>query len=243
MQEKVLLCGEGPTDYGTKEYTTGKWQEGPVQPIVRKTAEKPILFEHVEKVEVKKLRIQRGPKGGQAVKSYKLCVIAGKRKISKIICYVDADKTSGKKSSKEAAAREAFQKVYNQVQEGFERFNENFSSDKNEICGIPMVPLRMIESWLLADEEAFVKCFGNAPSRPRLPAKPELIWGKKVDPQSNHPKNIMARILKQFHGKEVNRETFREIADRINIDTLRKRCPISFETFYSDIRRCMDVFC
>jgi hypothetical protein len=200
MQEKILLFGEGPTDYGIKEHSTGKWKHGPIQPIVRKTAGRPVAFEHVEKNEVKKLRIQRGPKSGHAVKSYKLCVIAGKKRLDKIICYVDADRIPGKRK-KEVLTRVSFFSVYEEIQKGFEAFNEKFSRSHNKkIIGIPMVPLPMIESWLLSDEAAFIKCFGKPPSNPRLPAKPELTWGEKENPDSNYPKNLMKRVLNQYKG-------------------------------------------
>jgi len=235
MQERVLLCGEGPTDYGNPEYGTNRWEEGPVQPIIRKTAGKPFIFEHVEKKELKRLRIQRGPQGGHAVKAYKLSVIAKKRKIDRVICYVDADKLSGK-GNKEAVAKESFRRVYSDIKNGFNDFNERFGSrNGKKIHGIPMVPLRMIESWLLSDGNAFYKCFGTYPSSPPLPHKPELIWGDKDDPESNYPKNLMNRVLKQYYKKN-SREVFNEIAKTIAIDMLRERCPLSFEPFYINLR-------
>lgn len=236
MRERVLLCGEGPTDYGNPEYGTNRWEEGPVQPIIRKTASTLFIFEHVEKNEVKRLRIQRGPRGGHGIKAYKLSVIAKKRKIDRVICYVDADKLSGK-GNKETAARESFLRVYTDIKNGFNDFNERFGSrNGRKIQGIPMVPLRMIESWLLSDKNAFFKCFGKYPSNPPLPSKPELIWGGKDDPKSNYPKNLMKRVLNQYQGKENNRATFFEIAKRIDIETLRKKCPISFEPFYINLQ-------
>jgi hypothetical protein len=99
------------------------------------------------------------------------------------------------------------------------------------------VPLRMIESWLLSDETSFIKCFGKPPSNPPLPAKPKLIWGEKDNPDSNYPKNLMNRVLKQYEDRESGREIFKDIAEVMQIETLRKKCPISFETFYSDIRK------
>ncbi|MCP5047150.1 MAG: hypothetical protein GY940_08260, partial [bacterium] len=179
MPVLVLLCGEGPTDYGAKEYGTNQWQEGPVQPITRKTAAEELIFKPVEKHELKKLRIQRGPRSGHAIKSYKLSVIARKQNINTVICYVDADKLTGK-GKKETVARESFQVVYNQVKAGFIAFNQSFrAGEHDEIRGIPMVPLGMIECWLMSDREAFTKCFGKPPTTPPLPRKPEFIWGEK----------------------------------------------------------------
>lgn len=236
MVERVLLCGEGPTDYGTKEYGTNQWQEGPVHPIIRKTSGLKFLFEPIEKGEVKKLRIQRAKVKGHAAKSYKLSMIARERKINTVVCYVDADKISGN-GKKELNFRKSFQEIYDQVQLGFEKFNDTHKGeDIVRITGIPMVPLTMIECWLLSDEKAFVKCFGKAPIHPRLPSEPEFIWGEKKNPISDYPKNLMKRVLNQFPGKESTRETFKEIAEKIDIAVLRNKCPISFGKFYSDVR-------
>ena len=164
-------------------------------------------------------------------------MIAKKRGLNKIICYVDADRIPGK-GTKESAARQSFQRVYKEIQNGFETFNEKFSRQyQRKLVGIPMVPLRMIESWLLSDETAFTKCFGKPPSNPPLPAKPELIWGEKDNPDSDYPKNLMNRVLKQYEGRKSGREIFKDIAEAMQIETLRKKCPISFETFYTDIRK------
>jgi hypothetical protein len=62
-----------------------------------------------------------------------------------------------------------------------------------------------------------------------------LVWGDKEDPESDYPKNLMNRVLKQYH-KKGNREIFKKIADAIEINTLRNRCSISFESFYNDVQ-------
>jgi hypothetical protein len=46
----------------------------------------------------------------------------------------------------------------------------------------------------------------------------------------------MNRVLKQYEGRDSGREIFKDIAEVMQIETLRKKCPISFEIFYSDIR-------
>ncbi len=239
MEEKVLICGEGPTDYGTQEYGTRKWLEGPVQPIARKCTQKKLVFEAVDKNDLKRLRIQgRAGVQGHAAKSYKLSIIAKERNINNIICYVDADKIPGK-GRKDVNARQSFIGVYDALKEGFELFKKRFPGKVKgkSIHGIPMVPLRMIESWLLSDQQAFKKCFGKSPTNPRLPEKPELLWGEKNDPVGDYPKNRMKRVLAQYHGVEGNRETFKQIAEETDIETLRQKCPISVEPFYKNMRK------
>src|SRR5665648_533821 len=78
MATKVLLCGEGPTDYGRQKYGSTEWEEGPVQSIIRKCVFEDIEFAYDTKNEVRKVRIQRtsAKLKGHGVKAYQLCVIA-----------------------------------------------------------------------------------------------------------------------------------------------------------------------
>jgi hypothetical protein len=98
-----------------------------------------------------------------------------------------------------------------------------------------MVPIRMIESWLLGDEGSYEKYFGKKIHNPKLPKKPELIWGKDDDPNSDFPKCYLEKVLKQFN-EESSREVFNNIAENIDIENLKKNCPISFAKFYDDFQ-------
>lgn len=232
MTKKVLLYGEGPTDYGKTQYGTAEWEEGPVQPIIRKLVNGDIEFAYATKDDVKGRTIQRRTAAkvrGHGVKSYKLCMIAEERgDIDNIICYVDADREHG--SSKSVRdAKKRLRDVYKEIKNGFERFPVDRSQ-----TSIPMVPLKMIESWLLADEQAFAQ-FGEPPTHPALPGQPELIWGDENDPDSDHPKNYLKRVLDQY-DQQANRDTFKSIAEKMEIEALRERCPLSFEQFYQDAK-------
>ncbi|HNX28739.1 MAG TPA: DUF4276 family protein [Syntrophomonadaceae bacterium] len=233
MARKVLLCGEGPTDCGKQKFGSTEWEEGPVQPIIMKLVNGDIEFAYTTKEEVKGKKIQRrtGAKvTGHGAKSYKLCMIAEERKdIDNIICYVDADREHGSRKSKRES-KKRLQEIYSQISNGFQQFSAARSHNS-----IPMVPLKMIESWLLADDQAFAQCFESSPANPVLPGQPELIWGDENNPSSNHPKNYLKRVLEQYN-QEANRDTFKSIAEEIDIDALRERCPLSFEIFYQDIK-------
>ena len=93
-----------------------------------------------------------------------------------------------------------------------------------------MIALKMIECWLLADQDAYQNYFGLRPEKALLPKRPELIWGEKKEPKSDYPKNVMTRVLKQYH-KEPGREVFIEIAKATQIRVLLEKCPISFPNF------------
>ncbi|SPF35236.1 conserved hypothetical protein [Candidatus Desulfosporosinus infrequens] len=233
MAKKVLLCGEGPTDYGRQKYGSKEWEEGPVQSIIRKSVQVDIEFTCVIKNGVRDVKIQRRTSEklkGHAVKAYKLCVMANELgDIDNIVCYVDADRDQG--SSKSARdAKKRVQDIYNEIQMGFAQFSATRSESS-----FPMIPLKMIESWLLADEIAFTACFGKPPTRPSLPRQPELIWGDENDPTSDHPKNYLKRVLEQY-GEQGTIEIFICIAKNMTTDILRRKCPISFEQFYQDVQ-------
>jgi hypothetical protein len=96
---------------------------------------------------------------------------------------------------------------------------------------LAIVPKETIESWLLADENAYP----FMPNKPKLPTKPEEIWGQKKDKNSNHPYNYLVRVLFQFRLSD-NRDTYAHIAENIDIETVKNRCPESFAQFIHDIQ-------
>lgn len=231
MAKKVLLCGEGPTDYGNPQYGSPYWEEGPAQSLIRKSINGDIEFTYATKEDVRKKRIQprTGVKvSGHGVKSYKLCLIAvDQGDIDNIVCYVDADREHGSGKS-ELESQRRLQEVYDQIKNGFQQFGQERGQNS-----IPMVPLKMIESWLLADEQAFTRLYGRKPTNPSLPRQPELMWGDENAPNSDHPKNYLKRVLAQYNDR-ANRDNFKSIAEEININTMRRKCPLSFELFYHD---------
>ncbi|MDR1704174.1 MAG: DUF4276 family protein [Clostridiales bacterium] len=114
----------------------------------------------------------------------------------------------------------------------YSELKEQFTNEMQEICHcLVIVPKEMIESWLLSDMDAF-----SPPINQKiLPKKPEEIWGEENDPESNHPKNYLKRVLYSI-GKQPNRDTYAEIAQNISIDVILKRCPKSFGRFYADMQ-------
>jgi len=230
MSKTVLLCGEGPTDYGKPGAFPRQWEEGPLQPLIRKSVKKVISFDYATKEDIRKIRLQRRrPKiGGKGKTAFKLCIIAKQRKIDKAILFSDADRDQTSKNN-ERNAKRRFEKVHREIRDVSDLFPDG------TMKLIPMVALKMTECWLLADENAFESCYGKKPEYPPLPAKPELLWGIKQYPESDYPKHVLRRVLSQYH-KTPCRATFYEIAEETDTDTLRNRCPISFDKFYDDIQ-------
>ncbi|GBU27236.1 hypothetical protein R84B8_00763 [Treponema sp. R8-4-B8] len=122
------------------------------------------------------------------------------------------------------------------------KYSEIYSEIKSEFdelkkfqC-VAIVPKEMIESWLLSDESAYPAI----PETPKLPSKPEEIWGQKDDKNSNHPYNYFVKVLTQFKLSD-NRDTYSLIAENTNIEVLKQRCPLSFGQFYADIRNFIET--
>jgi len=233
MTETVLLLGEGPTDYGIPGKYSEAWKEGPVQPLVRKSVNKKLSFECILKNDLKEIKLQgKRPhiKEKPAIAALKLCLYAKKHKYNKVILFSDADREQGTKNTP-GEAKKRFEKVYQTISENAAPVTKN-----GEIIFVPMVALKMIESWLMADEKAYKKCYGKEPVTPTLPSKPEFIWGKKKDGDSNYPKNYLKRVLNQFNENPC-RETYHEIAEQMDIETLKSKCAVSYKRFFDDVQK------
>jgi len=105
--------------------------------------------------------------------------------------------------------------------------SEFLSLRENSFFCLAIVPKEMIESWLLSDDNAYP----SIPNNPKLPLKPEELWGLKEN--SNHPYNYFVRVLDQFE-MSGNRDTYAQIAEKTCIEVLKRRCPESFNKFYTD---------
>ena len=159
-------------------------------------------------------------------------VLSGRRGIHKHVTDIDRLAMTAKKAKCKYVA-------YHQDADGddavvYKSIAERFSEHAGALSCLTIVPKEMIESWLLADEQAYVTVFGSVPEHPALPNKPEKMWGEKDNPVSNYPKHVMSRVLGQYN-KTPNREIYTKIAESCNIDALKTRCPVSFARFCDDL--------
>lgn len=243
---KIAVVGEGPTDYGNMEYDKKSqkniWKEGPIFPLIRHAAE---LFDHsvnieaVDKHDVLKMRTQRSMRklsglDGKANDSARFSLFLSMRGYQYGIFYCDADKEAGTKNTDVRVCQKLLQRVYSEVETGIQKVKV-----ENQAV-VPMIPLKMIECWLMSDEKVFQELFGI--NSPGLPSKPELIWGAVNDPESNYPKHYLARVLNKAKGGgvECNRDTYYEIAERTSVLTLLEKCGISFQKFYDDFAKLLE---
>ena len=100
--------------------------------------------------------------------------------------------------------------------------------DKGFNC-LAIVPKEMIESWVMADRNAYPW----EPKKPPLPHKPEELWGKKDS--EKHPKKYLENVLEQFH-QTPSANIFSELIKKSDLDILKARCPKSFGQFYVDLQ-------
>lgn len=222
---QIAVTGEGHTDYGQRDYVTKKWQEGPIQHymrgIAKQVTEEPIEFFVFEKEDVRRVKVQqRSLQGltGQGVPAKKFTILMKQNGLQEGVFYNDADKESGTKNTKHAAIKH-FEERYQEVKNGL-----------NDVEAIPMVPLRMIESWLLGDKKALELALAVQIPLEKMPSSPELLWGAKDNPKSDYPKHYLTRLI----NKPANRELFVDIAKNAKVETMREKCPISYERFYED---------
>lgn len=230
---KIAISGEGNTDYGKRDYRTGEWLPGPAIVYAENIAKEQgidVELAPIEKEDVKKVRLQRRSTkevSGRGIPARKFMILVRQSDYDAGIFYCDADKETGIKSSNISAVDKYYESVYEEVKIGLD-------SDK----AIPMIPLSMIECWLLGDKDALGQVFDVVISQHEMPVKPEYIWGTKTNPDSNYPKNYFVRLIrsldKRYCTYESCQEDFNKIASCSEISTLRETCPLSYERFYTD---------
>ena len=241
---KIMLTGEGVTDYGWWDYAASQWREGAAAKLIRSCAEKygvRISFCFADRSEVNQLRLQGHIQGlkGKAIPAKRFQTYLKDRECHIGIFYCDADRESGAKNN-EHQAKLRFRQIHDEIQSVTAG-----DSTCTEIV-IPMIALRMIESWLLSDVQAFEEVFGKQEVRKQnlsLPAKPEFLWGRESDPNSDYPKNLFVRICKKLnHDHAPDKEAYAEIAENTDIDVLCRKCPISFRQFFNDFNSILSTY-
>jgi hypothetical protein len=189
-----------------------------IPPLMKKAADTLEMDIHwIKKSDLKKVIIHR--KKNVAISAHSkriksLAFVAEKDGVNFIAYHSDADKK--------------YSETYGEIKAEFDKLS-NFH------CAA-IVPKEMTESWLLADDGAYP----SMPENPKLPPKPEEIWGQKNDTNSNHPYNYFVRVLFQFKLSD-DRDTYARIAENTNIEILKRRCPISFGQFCTDMQSFVDT--
>lgn len=236
----IGVTGEGPTDYGKADYgNPGKWIEGPIQVYLRRIAadnNAKLNLEVIDRAEIQKIKLQRRQLNGisgKAIPARKFYIKCKENKIDHGVYYCDADRAAGESNSNIHQLEKRHNEIYDEVKVGMYDDN-NF---------IPAIPCRMIENWMLADENNIRELFLLNKIEYSV-HNVESLWGKDNDQSSNYPKNIFERMKKASKNKDIkglsNRELFCEIAETQNLEKVRENCRISFERFYDDYVKLLE---
>jgi hypothetical protein len=213
---RILLCGEGPEDVGQTNFWDGKSRsliktEGWLQVIARKILNVAVTFDSIPRNQLVLLpRDQTRHKplpAGHGKKALISKVIALRERFDCVIFMADAD------SSKP----NIWKRVRREILDGFDRIP---GSVKSVAC----VPKSASESWLLADETAWIE-LGLGDAR-LLPTHPENIWGPRTDPTGNHPHAVFARVCRSAQRQD-DRETRLEVAEKTRLLALSKKSDLS----------------
>ncbi|MFK7950510.1 MAG: DUF4276 family protein [Saprospiraceae bacterium] len=239
----IALIGEGKNDVGIMGEKS--WQDGTVQAYVDRFLgdDFELKFEvlRVSKKDIKQLKI--GNKGryrkqkirGIAKKILRFVQLYPKRKFDLLILFSDVDKTQGKEASENEAKAK-----YASILADLENGKQFLFEKKPEIKFVPMIPVRILECWLLGDKDGFenIAC---SPQNPKLPNQPEQTWGEKNNPESDYPKHYLKRILEN-NDFPNNTETYRNIVFNNNFQNLNQNCSISFPLFYNKMMEVKEIF-
>ncbi len=227
---KIFLVGEGPTDCGWED--NGIWEDGPVQVYLRRLMnEVEILTVHKSQIrDMRKKKRQRriiGKLKGHSVNAFFIAQAALDNECDCAAMYVDGDESS--KDFHTCQVR--YDSLKEEILAGLQIFTN--------IQALAIIPMKMIESWMLGDSEAFL-CLYKKKLDYKYFRNPELIWGNSSDTTSDFPKNKLARALSECNA-EPTRAEFSKIAAVQSIDELRRTCPISFEDFHTQVMQLQTV--
>lgn len=240
---KIVVTGEGPADIGELDYNTNNLLEGPVLILIRRLlSEREIDFIYWDR---KAEDAKNGRKGfrvqgrkeklsGYGKLAYHFKCRANDQSADAALFFSDADRDSGRDARKYNECKKRYSTLKNDIEKGFQAADTKAHS---KTCkGVAIIAVKMIESWLLSDREAFDKGFGTVNRCEKFPNNPELEWGAKNDKNSNYPKNQLKRILSAYN-QDSCREVFCKIAEKADITAICEKCPISFQPFCEDLKQ------
>jgi hypothetical protein len=224
----VFLVGEGPSDIGdlAHEPNYRQQQEGFFQPLLRKIVQPglSLIFEG-RKITTLRKRQFHSRREGQRQKAAQALALAWEYEASILVFAKDVDRTAGKRAStREMKSR--IELMSKEIIEGFDEAKKKIPECRS-VRTFGATPCRMIEAWALGDPSA-LKIITKHPVN-AFPNKPEELWGKESDPQSNHPKRVLERIL----GHKATSKDFEAIAGNASPVEIEKTCPLSFKPFYN----------
>jgi len=146
---------------------------------------------------------------GHSEKAFYAMMIAKREGYDAVVFMVDADTKDLKQWKKKC-----------------QEILEGFAAVKAAPLGIACVPKSASES--LSDSQAWATLGLN--NLKALPDEPEMIWGKRDEPNANHPHQYFKRICQKADIPD-NKYTRWEVAELSDINVIEKKCPNSLGAF------------
>lgn len=231
----VYLVGEGPGDIG--DLATGgvsdQASEGFMQPLLRNLAGEKLRLRFIgsrtTRLVTGRRRAIAERSTGLAKKASDALRLAEDAGARAVVFVADVDREGGSKKTT-GERRRRREKIAGDIRRGFEQAKRTTPA-LGAIVTIAATPVRMIEAWALGDPAALRAIGGGTFAEEHLANSPEALWGAKRDPESNHPKRVIQRVL----GREPSRDDLAAIADSADLVLLRTSCPESFEPFAQEV--------
>ncbi|WP_395156253.1 hypothetical protein [Ilumatobacter sp.] len=200
----VFLVGEGPTDIGDLSSAPSyrNGGEGFFQPLIR-TMLGDCEFDGQKVTALGKRKI-RGAKTALGRKAAIAAVLAEALEADILVYSMDADHAFKRRRA------ELVQYLQGQ--------------------GMPFavaVAKETVEAWVMGDPAAVAAIEPDVAP----PPKPEHLWGKPKEPDSDHPKQFLRRLV----DRNPDREDFAAAGEAALPSQLCQRCPESFKPFADEI--------
>lgn len=221
----VFIAAEGPSEIGELarevQWRSEPAREGYLQPMLRKLLGERVVFDGQKITLLGRFDVKR-KLHGHADRAAKALVLASTVEGCRVLVFAhDVDKASGEKRNATERRRHV-KTMHEQIEAGFATVK-----GADHVLRIKATPLRMIEAWALGDRDAVKAVAENGGDSSAVPKYPEETWGDESDPESGHPKCLLARAL----GCQASAAYFAELAACATVETLRRSCPESFAPF------------
>lgn len=214
----AFLVGEGPNDIGGLSRPPGHQTDTPgfLQPVVRKALDCSPAFRGRKLASLPRNRL-RGATNVLTHKAAAAAAIAETQGADILVIVTDLDGRSAQRDRRQA--RRMLEVKRRALRQGVKGFTSAVG-----------VPCRTVEAWALGDLNALKMLFGDGVDA--VPAgSPEDLWGGSRDADSNHPKQVLRRVV----GRKATTDDLNAIAEASDLAVLRDRCPMSFDPFATDL--------
>jgi hypothetical protein len=224
---RLLLVSEGQLDVGTSGRRQsagddGDDRRGAVSVLVRRLLEeklgRDVADREIEREVLPRVHARSDQVSGYPRKVLLAITEAALRGCTSVAIVVDRDRTPGGSRLAELRAGRTLA----------------------ETNGVPLayrtalgVAVEMVEAWLLADEQALNEVLRPAPPAEAISDPEQLAGGPRTD---SYPKTVFRKLVERGEGPDA---PYDQVAARLRIELLERRCRVGFAPFADEVRqRC-----